>query len=111
MADEELLIYIRTVNLDILWGTSKGTVSTNKGNIKKGLTMCKELGVKPTYPVLGPFPLSDEVGFTVALQMLKASRLPGKYSETHQQFDSIRSLRSAYSNLFEAGWKAEKRGE
>ena len=90
----------------MLWGTSKGTVSTNKGNIKKGLILCKELNIKPPYPDLGPFPVGDGVGFTVALQMLKASRLPGKYSATHQQFDSIRSLRSAYSNLFEAGWKA-----
>ena len=77
------------------------TVASNKGNVKKGIAMSKELGLLPPYPALGPYPVTDNVGFSVALQMLKASRLPGKYASDHQQFDTIRSLRTAYTNLYD----------
>jgi len=66
--------------------------------------MCQDLGVNPTYPALDPYPVEDNVGFTVALQMLKASTLSGKYSDDHQQFDTIRSIRTAFYNVYEASW-------
>lgn len=108
LADDELLMFIRRVNLDILWSRSVSTVQSTKGNILKGLRMCKELVIPPTYPSLGPWPVGDNIGFTVALQLLKASLLPGKYHETHQQFDTIRGLRTAFSNIFESSNSAQK---
>ena len=104
MKDNNLLIYIRRANLDMLWSTVPRTVATNKGNIHKGLLMCRDLDIEPPYPALGPFPVTDNVGFTVALQILKASKLPGRYAADHQQVDTIRSLRTAYTNLYESSW-------
>ena len=91
--------------LDMMWGISSGTVNTMRGNVGKGIMMCKELGIEPSYPPLGPFPVGDNVGFTVALQMLKASLLPGIYHDSHQKFDTIRNLRTAFSNIYESSWK------
>ena len=43
LGDENLLTYIRRVNLDILWSRSPSTVNTNKGNFSKTLRMCHSL--------------------------------------------------------------------
>ena len=80
------------------------------GNLKKGIRMCDELGIDPTYEPLGPWPIEDGVGFTVALQMVKASLIPGKYRD-YQQFDTIRGIRTAYSNVFESSTGAHLKRE
>ena len=108
LSHENLLVYIRRPNLDMLWGSRPGTVSTTRSNICKGLKICQELGIHPTYTPMGPWPLEDNVGFTVALQLLKASTYPGKYSSHMQQFDSIRALRTAFSNEYESSAVANK---
>ena len=100
VSNNRLLVFIRRANLDMLRGTSTSTVASTKSNVGKGVLMCKELGIAPTYPELVPYPIGDSMGFTVALQMLKASFLPGKYHNTYQQFDTICNSRTAYSNLY-----------
>ena len=102
MSDKFLLVFIRRANLDMLWSASPYTVNTNRGNALKGLRMCDDLGITPTYESMGPWPLEDNMGFTVALMMLKSSLLPGKHNKEYQQFDTIRSLRTAFSNVYEA---------
>ncbi len=57
--------------------------------------------VQPILPPLGPFPTFDVFGITTAVAMLAKSLEPGRYTE-HTQFETIRKLRSAYSNLFHA---------
>ena len=111
MEDESLMSCIRRVNLDMLWSVSSSTVASTVGNVKKGLRMCDEMGIEPTYASLGPWPVKDEVGFTVGLQMVKASLIPGKYSQTYQQFDTIRGIRTAFSNVFEASTGAHLKRE
>lgn len=101
---------IRRVNLDMLWSVSRATVAFTVGNVRKGVRICGELGINPTYALLGPWPVKDEVGFTVALQMVKASLNPGKY-QAYQQFDTIRGIRTAFSNIFEASLGAHVKRE
>lgn len=57
--------------------------------------------VQPILPALGPFPNFDVFGITAAVAMLAKSLEPGRYKE-HTQFQTIRKLRSAYSNLYHA---------
>ena len=102
LSDENLMVFIRRVNFDMLWGTSCGTVRSTATNIRKGIRMSTELGLKPPYLPLGLFPVGDTMGFEVALQMLKSSLLPGNNQAEYQQFDTIRNLRIAYSNLYES---------
>ena len=35
MSDSSLLVYIRRVNLDMMWSSAPGTVSSTKGNISE----------------------------------------------------------------------------
>lgn len=108
LEDKALLSCIRRVNLDILWSSSPYTVRATVSNVKKGIKMCDELGVTPTYAPLGPWPLKDEVVLSVASQMVKTSLIPGKHSQDYQQFDTVRAIRSAFSNAFEASVGAQE---
>lgn len=55
----------------------------------------------PVLPRLGPFPVTDVFGVSVAVGMLLKSLEPGRY-QAYSQFETMRKLRSAYSNLFHA---------
>ena len=57
----------------------------------------------PIATARGPWPIADNQGFQVALEMIKQSQFPGRNSETYQQFDSIRKLRGASFNEHESG--------
>lgn len=62
----------------------------------------KQIGVTPDLPQLGPWPLSDKVGFRLALAQLKMSQRKGTNCSTHLQFDTVRKLRTAYSHIHES---------
>jgi len=51
-------------------------------------------------PPRGPFPVEDVFGLRTAIAMLVKSLEPGRYSRTHQHFETIRKLRAAYSNMY-----------
>lgn len=97
--DQKNLRLIRRVNLDALWSREPTTVSSNLGSIRKGLKIAEKLGVQRLYPQLGPYPMRDEFGYALAMVMAEDSLGPGKYHKSHKQFDTIRGLRSGFSNL------------
>jgi len=101
LSDQNMLGYIRRINLDALWAREPSTVKANAGTVRKGLLIALQAGMPPPYVPLGPFPVRDTLGYGVAVQMLVASRGKGKYAD-YTQFQTIRKLRSAYSNLYEA---------
>ncbi len=49
-----------------------------------------------------PWPVMDNQGMQLALQILRQSQGRGKHDESYQQFDSIRRLRSAAFNEYES---------
>eukprot|EP00957_Ditylum_brightwellii_P048544 3683690-Ditylum_brightwellii.AAC.1 len=55
--------------------------------------------VTPPYLPRDPWPLDDKVGFKVALQIVRSSLEPGRYSLS-QTFDTIKHLKSTYANTF-----------
>ncbi len=58
-----------------------------------------QVRVNPPYPPLGPYPVQDTMGFSVAIAMLLKSRETGRYAE-YQQFESIRKLRAGFTNVY-----------
>jgi hypothetical protein len=62
------------------------------------LRMSKLVGLEGPYNHEGPLPGFDHCGYEVAIEILLYSRRQGKHSRTNLQFDTIRKLRSAYSN-------------
>ena len=99
--DEWLFCILRRCNLDALWGRERSTVTANHRNVDQLVEIWAQLGVEPALPPLGPFPETDLFGVTVAIAMLVKSLNPGRYEE-YTQFETMRKLRSAFSNLHHA---------
>ena len=100
--DDQLLCLLRRANLDSLWGRETTTVEANRRNLNQLIRLWSDhIGVEPQLPRLGPFPTQDVFGVTAAVAMLAKSLEPGRY-KNHTQFETMRKLRAAYSNLFHA---------
>ena len=101
-ADKLLMAYIRRVNLDVMWSREGSTVASTLSQCCKGRDLSLELGLTPVELPLGPWPVGDSLGFQVAIELLRASQRKGRNDKDYVQFDSIRKLRSAYANVFQA---------
>ena len=101
--DVTLLHYLRRMNLDLMWSREPSTVASTLGQLKKGARMSLAIGLDPVDLKRGPWPVEDDVGCQVALQMLRASQERGRHDKNYQQFETIRKLRSGFSNAFESG--------
>ena len=92
---------IRRATLDSFWSREPATV---RGTLRQGGKMediASQLGLSPVMGAMGPFPLADTTGMKLAVVMLERSLDPGK-NEKLVQYSTVRTLRSAYSNIFHA---------
>jgi len=99
--DTALLCCIRRVNLDAVWGRESSTVANSLRGAVQLVQQWAKVGLEPTFPALGPYPVADTFGFSVAIGMVLKSMEPGRY-DAYQQYETIRKLRAAYSNLYMA---------
>ena len=98
--DNTLLAYIRRANLDSMW--SRGIDPVNKARcnanrIVKGLS--EEVGISkgPFYDP-GPTEAFDSFGYIPIIAMLQASRRPGKLSDSHLQWSSLRKEKATIAS-------------
>ena len=66
------------------------------------LGFSKKVEIDGLFASRQPFLMKDHCGYKLAVATLQYSRRPGKHSESHTQFDTIRKLRSAYGNWLRA---------
>jgi len=100
-SDRILLKCIRRINLDALWAREPGTVQSTRTSLVRGIALCATVMMKPPYPVLGPFHVSDTQGYGVAVQMVLASTKAGRHAD-YLQFDTMRQYRTAFANVYRA---------
>jgi hypothetical protein len=93
---------IRRMNLDAFWSSAASTVNGNRDKLVVGIRLSRLVGLDGPYIHEGPLPSHDHCGYEVAIQMLLYSKRPGKHSKTHLQFETIRKLRTSYSNQIRA---------
>jgi hypothetical protein len=73
----------------------------NLGWIKSGTEHPVSLGVSQPSLRLGPMPVVEDVcGHGPAIQVLLNTLEPGKYHDSHSQFDTIRKMRSSFANVW-----------
>ena len=101
ISDEMALVFIRRVNLDGMWARSKSTVGSVRRSTVEMIESWLSTGFTPVLPKLGPWPIDDNVGFRLAIAQLHKSLKSGRNRQSHQQFDTIRKQRTAYSHLHE----------
>lgn len=99
--DSLLLACIRRVNLDAFWSREKSTVEGNFNAMKRAIRLSESMGLDGGYPAPGPFPLFDNCGYEVAIQMVLASKRPGRNAGSYTQFDTIRTYRSSFFNAWQ----------
>jgi hypothetical protein len=87
--DELLLCCVQRVNLDAVWGRESATVESTLWVASQ--LVQDRVGIPPSFPFVGPYPLADSFGFVVAIGMVLKSLEPGRYGK-HQQFESIHKL-------------------
>lgn len=98
---------IRPINLDSFWSRATSTVVANRDKTRRGLTLSESLGLKGPYEhTATSLPDFDHCGYEVAIQMVLDSTSPGRYSQEYKQWDTIRKLRTAYSNQAKASPQA-----
>ena len=98
MADDYLLRCIRRVVLDAFWSRARSTVATNTRQFREIISLSDTLGFEPPYHPPGPLPGFDHCGYKVAILMIAKSAKPGRHSDSHIQWDTIRKIRSSVSN-------------
>jgi hypothetical protein len=97
-ADELLLACIRRIKLDAFWSRSKHTIRGNREKVSLSIELSKTVGLEGLYIVDGALPDFDHCGYEVTIDMVLYSWCPGSHLKEYTQFDTIRKLRSAYSN-------------
>jgi hypothetical protein len=99
--DDRVIMLMRRANLDALWSRESSTVAGSFRNITKLEKISENLGMTQVIPSMGPFALKDEFGMHLAICLLERS-LDGGRNERLVQFNTVRQLRSAYSNAYHA---------
>jgi hypothetical protein len=96
--DKLLLECIWRANLDAFWSRDSSTVLGNRDKMKYALKLSAMVNLSGPYEHVGTMPSKDHCGYEVAIQMLLASQRPGRYSKAYTQWDTIRKIRTVYSN-------------
>ena len=104
-SDKKLASCIRRVNLDSFWSRAPTTVANNLRLAKNLVNLPKAVGLDSPFISAGPCPSFDHCGYQIAISMILMSTKPGRYDRTYTQFDTIRHLRSCFSNYERASPK------
>jgi len=97
--DKLLIACLRRMNLDAFWSRETQTVKQNTKRAEKQIELSNLVGLENPFIYTTHLPDFDHCGYEVAVATLLYSRRPGKYHRTHVQFDTIRHLRSTFSNF------------
>ena len=104
--DSMLLAWIRCANLDAFWSLASSTVEGNARKMKLVLKFSTQVELSGPYHHTEALPSHDYCGYEVAIQMLLNSIRPGKNNPKYTQFDTIRKIRTGYSNFIRASNQA-----
>ena len=100
--DELLLKCLRRVILDSFWSRKRSTVQGNWNLICNSMVEGQAMGMgSEVLPILGPFPLGDQSGVTIACIMMEHSLKLGKNAKTIP-FKTLRKTCSAQTNYAHA---------
>lgn len=96
--DKLLMACIRRIILDAFWSRASSTVLGNRDRAKAALRLSELVGLKGPFEHTTTLPNYDHCGYEVAIEMVLDSTSPGRYSQSHKQWDTIRKLRTVYAN-------------
>ncbi len=104
-SDQSKLAYLKRANLDMFWSRRPGTLDGLVRGVMFIVKTSQVLALPGVLPDITPWPVKDEVGMALAIVLLRKSisvNSGNSNSKTHLQFDTVRKLRTVYSDIFEA---------
>ena len=106
-SDDLLLRFIRRANLDALWSREPGTIKNTAREVRNLRDKARIFGLDANQmlPKMGPFPVRDVHGMSVAVCILLRSLDAGR-NETTIQFSTTQKMKTAYANV----WRASVNG-
>jgi hypothetical protein len=102
--DDLAVEHIRRVSLDAFWAREPKSVYNNSRVVQRVMLTEDRMGWQnKIIPAMGPYPLEDAFGMGAAVAVLDKSMDRGIY-ETRVQYATFRKVRSALTNLGQAGF-------
>jgi hypothetical protein len=99
--DVELFEIMRRANLDAFWERASSTVGSNLRAGMRSEKTTGRLNMPSLTPPMGPFPLKDSLGMSVAIAVLDRYLDPGSY-DGFVQWETFRRSRSCVTNISQA---------
>jgi hypothetical protein len=98
-SDVLIMAAIRRVTLDAFWSRATSTVEDHARKIWRIVTFSLSHGFSTVgLENPGPLPPHDHCGYQVAIMTVLDSLDSGRHSAMHKQWDTVRRLRTAFSN-------------
>ena len=91
---------LRRDNLDIFWIRDTSTINVMLGYAKELMIRVRESGRAVPLPVIKAWPVGDEVGIGVEIQMLYKSLSNRSNTSNYIQFNTVRQLRAAALDIY-----------
>jgi hypothetical protein len=108
--DDLYLTCIRRANLDAMLGKSPLTIKAHRRETLAVLENSARIGKIPAYHPRGLFPMADEVGKSLAVDLLlKSLRAKGRILD-HVQYATLRKMRGTYTKNYELSPMGIKEG-
>ena len=89
---------IRRINLDAFWSQASSTIYKNKRQLINSVEMSSMVGLQGSYEHICSYDLEDQCGYEVTIAILLYSLKKDNHDKAYTQFETIRKLRSVYSN-------------
>ena len=96
---------IRRANLDAINGKSRNTISGHKRRTRELVDNAVRINKTPTLEPRGPFPLVDQVGMGLAVDIIQKSLVTSGRNEKVIQAETLRQLRSTFTKNWESSPK------
>jgi hypothetical protein len=98
-SDQLAMACIRRIILDAFWSRARSTVEDQARKVRHLVQLAQQVGMpNPGFENPGPLPAGDHCGYRVAFLSVLDSLQPGRYSEKHKQWDTVRRVRTVYTN-------------
>ena len=100
--DDPYLMTIRRANLDAMAGKSRHTLAGHRRRTTEMVNHAVRIGKTPSLQPRGPFPLGDQVGMGLAVDIIQKSLVARGKTEAVVQAETLRQLRSTYTKNWES---------
>jgi hypothetical protein len=108
--DNVYLTCMHHANIDAMLGKSPLKIRAHRQESERAISTALAFGKTPAYHPRGPFPMADQVGMSLVVDIiLKSLAAKGKLVK-HVQFSTLRKLQAMYTKNWESSPAGVKEG-